>query len=305
MRPTLIAGIANLAVIAVLALSACDNQQELCFDHNHDRVPVEVVFDWSECPDAEPKGMSLYLFGEGLSQPRRFDFSNINGGVIDILPGCYSVVALNSDIENTAVRYSSGIESFELRLRDSFTMRTGGVCNPSDMVWLGVIEDIDINEGLLHIVMREAICRCEVDVKKISNISCILSVDAILSGFNESRNALGRMSGSGSVSIGFGLERNDDVSLHAELLTLGHCGMVRMRGETDASTLHNISLTFLLNDGRTWSHIVDVTDQVHNYPADYCHIVIDSIAIPFDGTSTKGFDFIIDDWDTVNISIKP
>lgn len=307
MRPTLIAGIANLAVIAVLALSACDNQQELCFDHNHDRVPVEVVFDWSECPDAEPSTMSLYLFSEEGSQPRRFDLNGRNGGMIEVLKGRYSVVALNSDIENTAVRYSSGIESFELFLRSSFSTYSPGLCNPSDMVWIGVEEDVAVNGDTLRLLMRKKVCRCEVDVRRLSNNNNLRSAIAHLSGFNESVSGIGGKGTMDRVSIGFELELDTDSSLHAEILTLGHCGQVRSRDiSTRSDSLHLIDINFTLSDGSSWIYSEDVTDQIHRQTNEYCHIVIDSIILPKTNDSPSGgFAVGVDEWDTIEFTIKP
>ncbi|MDE5594877.1 MAG: DUF5119 domain-containing protein, partial [Muribaculaceae bacterium] len=89
MKSTIIMVIISLAM---LPLSSCDNQQELCFAHNHDRIPVEVVFDWSECPDANPQTMSLYLFSKGGY--RRHEFEDKNGGKILVVPAAYTAIAV-------------------------------------------------------------------------------------------------------------------------------------------------------------------------------------------------------------------
>ena len=290
-------------------LISCQYQQNLCFDHDvHDCEPVRVVLDWTDCTDANPGAMCIYVFSDNMDVPMRFDLKSKRGGVIWLSPGRhYSAIALNSNIENTAVRYNKGIESFELCLRGSFTARTSDIRNASDMVWLGVTEDIIINGGLLTIAMHEAVCRCEVDVKHIANRARLRSTAALLSGFNESLAAVRHIGKSESIRIGFDMHRDSETSLHAELLTLGHCGVVESYGDSVIpDSLHNLSLCFNFTDGTSWQYTEDVTQQIHAQPSNYCHIVIDSIALPLTGNlQNGGFDYSVDDWQTVDIQIRP
>lgn len=48
-------------------LSSCEHK-DLCYDHPH-RQNVEVMFDWSADPDANPATMSLYLYPEEGGDP--------------------------------------------------------------------------------------------------------------------------------------------------------------------------------------------------------------------------------------------
>ncbi|MDE6547711.1 MAG: DUF5119 domain-containing protein [Muribaculaceae bacterium] len=43
---------------------------------------LQVVFDWSNSPDANPESMALYLYEEDGLNPMRFIFSNKTGGLI-------------------------------------------------------------------------------------------------------------------------------------------------------------------------------------------------------------------------------
>lgn len=49
-----------LAVMLLPLFTACEHK-DLCYDHPHS-ASVEVVFDWTEAPDAHPATMSLYLY---------------------------------------------------------------------------------------------------------------------------------------------------------------------------------------------------------------------------------------------------
>ena len=296
------------AMVVATALISCEHQQELCLDHSdNERRPVEVIFDWSQCPDADPQSMSLYLFPEGCYQPIHYYLHGSTGGIINVLPGRYSVVAINADTENTAIHYGKGMETFEISLRDSFIARVDNMRNASDMIWLGVTEDIDIDSGTLLVLMQEAVCRCEIDIVNVLNIGRIRSAMTILSGMNESMRAVENTDALGSAKILFELNCNFDGSLHAEILTLGHCGMVRSHHDCRQCVeyKHYLDLLFLLTDGTSFYYTEDVTSQIHQQSVDYCHVVIDSLSIPDKGHHSGGFSWNVDDWESVEFLIKP
>ena len=47
-------------ILLIEFLTSCEHK-DLCYDYPH-RQNVEVTFDWSEAPDANPSTMSLYLY---------------------------------------------------------------------------------------------------------------------------------------------------------------------------------------------------------------------------------------------------
>lgn len=55
-----------LATMLLPLLTACEHK-DLCYDHSH-TTQLEVVFDWTEAPDANPATMSLYLYPEDGSE---------------------------------------------------------------------------------------------------------------------------------------------------------------------------------------------------------------------------------------------
>ena len=73
---------------SVVMLTCCQHQQELCFDHDrHERIPMDVEFDWSDHPDANPATMSLYLFPEDGRPSIRYEFEGRAGGRILVPAG--------------------------------------------------------------------------------------------------------------------------------------------------------------------------------------------------------------------------
>lgn len=76
-----------LAVMLLPLFTACEHK-DLCYDHPHS-ASVEVVFDWTEAPDAHPATMSLYLYPEDGSEPMRYEFTKREGGTIVVPEGMY------------------------------------------------------------------------------------------------------------------------------------------------------------------------------------------------------------------------
>ena len=66
---------------------------------------LQISFDTSECPDANPEGMDLYLYPADGSGKWTFRFTELRGGEIDIPPGQYSLIAFNNDTYRTVVNY--------------------------------------------------------------------------------------------------------------------------------------------------------------------------------------------------------
>ena len=93
-------------------LSSCEHK-DLCYDHPH-RETVEVTFDWSEAPDANPATMSLYLYPENGGEPIRYEFTDKKGGTISADAGVYRAICVNSDKETHRITNKEQFNTFEV-----------------------------------------------------------------------------------------------------------------------------------------------------------------------------------------------
>lgn len=91
-----------LTLFAVL-LAGCEHKDFCCRCLQAD--DVEVVFDWSRSPDADPASMKVYFFPEGGGEALVYEFADIHGGSIRLPAGttapCVSTATRNSCITNT------------------------------------------------------------------------------------------------------------------------------------------------------------------------------------------------------------
>ncbi len=282
---------AILVTVAIISLASCDPQPELCFDHSHDRIPIEVIFDWSDCPNANPETMSLYLFSKDRDEYRRHEFSDHTGGKILVIPGIYTVIAVNSDNNTVKVNNSGRAEDFEITLRNAYEQQglssktETPLCFAPDSLWISYIDHLIIDDNKLVIHMTEAFCLYSVEISHINNRHLVSSIGATLSGMHNKLLFGGRDDDATATSIMFSLDGYDEAKFYCEFFTFGHCGHSRTRSSDNE---HKIDFIFTLGDGSARCSSVDVTEQIHSQPTDRCHIVIDTLNLPIQQTGNIG-----------------
>ena len=294
-----------LATLTTLwtVLCSCEHQQDLCFDHNlNERRPVEVIFDWSECPEANPATMSLYLFPADKSHYTRHEFSSRDGGKILIAPGLYTAIALNSDNESVRVINSGFADDFTIALRDNAS-NTGSspiknstkICQAPDSLWVAYIPNLQITGNQLMVPMNDACCHYSIEIRHLTNSNLIWTIDGTLGGMTGMKGFPSNPDS--DVQLHFSMKVNDDGGASGMFLTFGHCGHSRVETDEEPEPIHKLGLYFTLGDGSVRYCSRDVTDDIHSQPIERCHIVIDSLAVPINPSG--GMSFTVADWNIV------
>ncbi len=103
--------LAAFAWLAIVALASC-NHKELCYDHSH-MTEFEVKFDWSGCPDAEPRTMVLQLFYPDGNHYNRYEFGSVDGGIIRVHTGTYRMLFHNGDMDHV-IEQGTRYEDYEV-----------------------------------------------------------------------------------------------------------------------------------------------------------------------------------------------
>lgn len=86
--------------LTIIGLQGCE-QRELCYDHSHGAI-LDIEFDWSQEPDAEPATMVVWAFPEDGGDGTRAEFSNIQKDgkyQMRVSPGKYVLVCYNGETE--------------------------------------------------------------------------------------------------------------------------------------------------------------------------------------------------------------
>lgn len=210
---------------------------------------VRIEFDTIMVPDADPEGMTLALYPSDGSSPWTFQFTGLEGDVIEIPNGDYSVLAYNNDTYRTIVenpeRFSDCAfttpegQVFEglsplIEIADPGDLRGAIPGGPPDgeeeirrvpqMMWCGVIDDLDIDADGTVTVDGEVIPGSSMESPKeeypvvtvklaqaVANVTVNISNVANLSSINQ---LCGIVTGvSGSYRCASGLPENDPVAM--------------------------------------------------------------------------------------------
>ena len=232
-----------LAVMLLPLFTACEHK-DLCYDHPHS-ASVEVVFDWTEAPDAHPATMSLYLYPEDGSEPMRYEFTKREGGTIVVPEGMYDALCVNSDKETHRIVDKERMETFQVTTGNTRSLR-GTLATRSETapkargaeeernvmepeaLWSDHAERLDISpaSGVRRIVLtpKPRVNTCSVEVRNVENLRHVSALSASLTGM-----AGGWLAGideltTEKVTIPFEVCANEDKTmLTGDLSFFGHC----------------------------------------------------------------------------------
>lgn len=304
-----------VCLFAALAAASCEHK-ELCYDHMHSLLQLQVVFDWTHAPEASPASMSLYLFPEEGGGPIRHEFTDPAGGEIRATEGRYGALCLNSDTEGIRYRNTEKMETFEittetatliseialLGIRADGVPRAAGteeerVAAAPGMVWRDSRREVFISAGehRLTLYPSAAVALCTVEIRHVENLANVQGLSASLSGM-----AGGYLVGAGRpaderVTIPFELTKSDATTLAGSVQTFGHC--------PSEPAAHMLTVYAVLKDGRKWYYTFDVTDQIHSAP-DPLHIRIQLDGLPLpEAAGSGGFRPMVEGWQDVYIDI--
>lgn len=266
-----------LAVMLLPLLTACEHK-DLCYDHPHS-ASVEVVFDWTEAPDAYPATMSLYLYPEDGSEPMRYEFTKREGGTIVVPEGMYDALCVNSDKETHRIVDKERMETFQVTTGNTRSLR-GTLATRSETA------------------PKARVNTCSVEVRNVENLRHVSALSASLTGM-----AGGWLAGideltTEKVTIPFEVRANEDkTQLSGNLTFFGHC--------PKEAGVHKLMIYALMSDGSTYYFEADVTDQLHDAAQDPTHIVIviDKLPLPKPITGGGGLQPSVKDWEEVHISL--
>lgn len=310
--------IAGCLVVMLLSLLTACEHKDLCYDHSH-TTQLEVVFDWTEAPDADPATMSLYLYPEDGSEPMRYEFTDRTGGTITVPIGVYDALCVNSDKETHRIQNKERMETFQVTTGDSRTLR-GALSTRSETaplargaeeersvlepeaLWSDHAERLDIHPetGIQKIVLtpKSRVSYCSVEVRNVENLRHVSAISASLTGM-----AGGWLAGvdeltEEKVTIPFEVHANEDkTTLRGDLNFFGHCPKV--------DGTHKLMIYAQMSDGQTYYYEKDVTDQLHDPAQDPTHIVIviDKLPLPKPITGGGGLQPTVKDWQEIYIDL--
>lgn len=320
MRQTL--SLTSLALL--LSLTSCE-YKELCLDHSH-VVDVRIDYDWQAAPEANPAGMSAYLFFDNTrtGYPERYDFTGKTGGSIRVESGYYQTLGVNHDTEAILYRGTGQLETFEAYTRRS-SLEEGTeistryrmpqadgtedqtVVLEPDPLWGGAGDDLSLACGQqgAHATIRpqQLVMHFEVVLHNVPNLQYTGQFGGSISGLAGSVLVADGQLGDEQVIISFPVRQTDEHTLVAEFNSFGHCP----HAEDNHFNRHIFTLYAVLADGSKWYYSEDVTAQMHdpvqNPDKYHIYIQLDEPPVPKPIVNGSGFHPEIDGWTNEEIIV--
>lgn len=310
-----------LTAVATVSLTGCDRREIVCLEGK--QIPLEVAFEWDSAPDADPEGMTLYLYdADNREGCRRVDISGREGGRFELPVGRYNMIAVNNDLPGVRIE---GYEKY-----NSICAATRSAANipgqelphvkPTGMLYGAVVNDIEVticgvkyrrSDGSLKECPLGMI-RCAPDslskeyhlvLRNVNGADRILSAKGVLSGMATELQLCDEVAGPEACCVSFPLESVGTGSGVLHGLTSGF-GAPEIPDA--AGGRFEFTAIVRLKNGKTYSKTFDVSDQVGNFlHNNTIIIIIDGIDIPDNPQEEvdDGFDVDVSGWNTVVIEL--
>ena len=300
------------------ALSGCHHKDLI--DEATPTGEQEIVFDWTEVPDANPSSMGAYLYGDNQEDVIRFMFSGRDGGPVKLPIDHYCGIAINTDNASwLRMRNHKDADRFELYTDGILSLPVSGyatrsvpqpgnlnesMVSPPQMIWATRTDDLTVeslteNKKLVF-RMDEAVCHYTVDILEVKNIKSLDSsgVDGTLSGMAAGWHPGRKRASDTHATLPFILKADKAAgTFHAEFLTFGE--------NPNHSYPHSLTVYLILKDGSKRYYTFDVADQITS-AADprHVHIVVRGLDLPDSVSGDGGLNPDVNDWEEEDIDIS-
>ena len=303
------------AGMALLSATACEHK-ELCYDHPH-TATLHVEFDWQQAPDATPSLMEVYFFPRSGGQPQRFAFHH-TGGEVDLLPGTYDALCLNTGGSANRYRGTDTWSTFEVYTRDASLLegmdvlvtaeppRPSGTEGQSgglepDSLWTACREEltVDVSAGKQTLVFtpRQVHTNFTFRITGAENLTHVKAISGSLSGLSRGYFVGTETYNEETVCVPFAARHDNSSEVTGSFR--GFCP-----DRTASGLPHKFVIYILLDDGSSWYYTYDVTDQVNHAPDPRnIHLELDGLPLPAPVTDEGGMNAGVDGWDNVEVDL--
>ena len=286
-------------MIAAVFMPGCEHN-ELCYDHTH-VTELNVEFDWSQAPDADPSTMVVHFFRPDGSLYRRVEFTQRTGGKVRLEAGEYRILFHNGNMEtvyelgNSHSDYAlSGVSRSILEPlgREGDAPRPPEsadqlIFSAPDQVWAGSHSAIEILPGVAGQTVKltpvEATMEYTVEITGVENLRDDIDVSAAITGMSPLYRLAEGCHGGEAATLPISVERVGDNTLVAHFRTFGHCPQTELAHTFSVYTSNKFFVNY------------DITEKMHNAP-DPRHVVIEihGLRLPDAGMGTE-----ISGWENV------
>lgn len=304
-------------MMAAVLLVAC--HKEICMDHHHDGMRLQVIYDWGDLAPEGVQGMTLLLYPEDGSAPLHFSFTDISGGTISVTSGNYKALCINDNeflhLQNTErwetvsvttgetgiihasafnntranAPRASGTEE-ELVLREPPLLYT---CTNTGF-YIRAINELQT----LTLRPRMPLGCIHIRVEAVDNALAVQTVSGAVTGLSSALSLTSLKPSDAHCTMPVSLSFTKEGILEGDLYYFGHC--------PTTETTHNLSIYTMLIDTSKQANIFDITEQMHTTEEEEKNhtVIIPLLPLPEPEPARGGFDLTLDEWSTDNINIQ-
>lgn len=302
-----------LTIFLPLVIMGACHHKSLC--DGNETARIRVQFEWDLAPDADPKSMGVYFFPEDGGEPFFFQFTGREGGYIEIPPGNYSIITVNTEEERNFIANSISQDKFRIHTQPSLQLGPlnrneiipiDGLGDPNkmkfsaapDYAWGAYVANenlegcVDCLSDRVIILHPQPLVRdYDVLIKNVENLKYCKGISFSISNMTDSL----RMNPPAPMTTDVSVPFYGFVDKKGKTLS----GKTTVWGPSAKADKHILVLYVELLDGRVIPFPFDVTEQVRKAPDPFhVHIIIDHtlFKIPKPITNGNGFDVDVDDW---------
>ena len=315
-----------IAVVLTALMTSCEHK-ELCYRHPH-TADLEVVFDWSDAPDANPGSMCVYFYSEDSeAEPYVFHIVGNHGASISLPEGSYSVVTYNTDTDGVSYGDTDSFDSHHLYTREGSVTETallaqssgGNVPRPAesadqrvvitpDQMWGYSTTGISVKRDLgktqtITLYPHLLTCNYTYEIRNVKNLKYVSRMSAALSGMSGKLHVSSERNDPEAVTLALASSW-DSSTIYGQFFTFGYSD------ETDVSK--QLMLYVWSVDGAKYSYGTsgednyNVSQQILNAPDKRnVHIIIEKgpVLHEADEDGNGGYTITVDDWNEEDSSI--
>lgn len=315
-----------LAALALALLLPSCEYKELCLDHSH-WAQVNIAFDWSNAPKAEPKSMTVlfYDLDHPEAEPVRYDYAGSTGGSARLNAGTYRIVGYNRDTETILFRHYTSVDALEAYTRWSsieegtqiprydMPRAEGAEYEPiilePDPFYAAATEDTIVlqpNERNRTIVIKPdyRFINLNIRINNVPNLQYSGQFGGTLSGLASARTVVSGALNNMPATQAFPISVVGDSTLQMQTRIFGHCPEL----DKGVFNSHLLTIYAILADNSQWYTVMDITEQFHNAKVDEASETIeitidDGIPLPKPIVNGSGFQPTVDGWQSIEIDV--
>lgn len=310
-------------LLGLFLLTGC--QKELCMDHHHDGMKLNVRFDWAGETPSTVKGMILLLYPEDGSAPLRFTFSDPQGGTISVTSGNYRALCLNDNellrLENTDDWNSISVTTGETNVVSSAAF--GGATNapraPSaeeervlrepPLLYTATNTEVYVKATdeaqELRFTPKMPLSIMQIRVEDVENVEYIQTVSGAVTGLSSSLCLTSLKPSADHCTMPVQMHVTADGALEGTLRYFGHCP------DPSHELSHALSVYTMLIDWSKQQSNYNISSQLHDttHPGgedepQNAEVIITEMNLPEPRPAEGGFQADLNEWSIDNIDIQ-